>query len=84
MMKLQAYTRRLDALDQMLTQEKNRLKITPEELTADIDDHIHYLKEQVKTVKKHLLDHIQTSDSLREQHDLLTSRVLAIARQLVF
>lgn len=74
-MKLQAYTRRLDALDQMLTQEKNRLKITPEELSADIDDHICYLKEQVKTVKKHLLDHIQKSDHLREQHDLLTSIV---------
>ncbi|MEM1309565.1 MAG: transposase [Cyanobacteria bacterium P01_H01_bin.153] len=74
-MKLQAYTRRLDALDQMLTQEKNRLKITPEELTADIEDHIRYLKEQLKTVKKHLLNHIQTSEHLSEQHDLLTSIV---------
>jgi transposase len=74
-MKLQAYTRRLDALEQMLTQEKNRLKITLQELSADIEDHIRYLKEQVKTVKKHCLNHIQTSEPLREQHDLLTSIV---------
>ena len=73
--KRQAYTRRLDALDQMLTQEKNRLKITPEELKADIEDPIKYLKEQVKTVKKRFLDHIQSYEHLQEQHDLLTSIV---------
>lgn len=49
---LQAYTRRLDALEQMLTQEQNRLTITPSELKADIEDHIQYLEQQVKAVKK--------------------------------
>lgn len=72
---LQAYTRRLDALEQMLTQEKNRLKITPVELKADIEDHIAFLKEQVTSVKKRLLDHIQTHESLQYQHQLLTSIV---------
>jgi len=74
-MTLQAYTRRLDALEQMLTQEKNRLKITPDELKADIEDHIAFLKAQVTSVKKRLLEHIQTHDSLKTQHDLLTTIV---------
>jgi transposase len=74
-MTLQAYTRRLDALEQMLTQEKNRLHITPEELKADIEAHLTFLKEQVKTVKKRLLEHIQAHDALQTQHDLLTTIV---------
>lgn len=74
-MRLQAYTRRLDALEQMLTQEKNRLEITPDELKADIEAHLQFLKEQVKTVKKRLLEHIQTHDGLKHQHELLTTIV---------
>lgn len=74
-MTLQAYTRRLDALEQMLTQEKNRLHITPEELQVDIEAHLAFLKEQVKTVKKRLLEHIQGHDPLQVQHDLLTTIV---------
>lgn len=72
-MTLQAYTRRLDALEQMLTQEKNRLKITSEELKGDIEAHLQFLQEQVKTVKKRLLEHIQAHDELQEQHTLLTT-----------
>jgi transposase len=74
-MTLQAYTRRLGALEQMLTQEKNRLKISPNELREDIEDHLAFLKEQVKTVKKRLLRHIQSHDNLKEQHSLLTTIV---------
>lgn len=70
---LQAYTRRLDALEQMLTQEKNRLTITPSELKADIEDHIQYLEQQVKAVKKRLLKHIQAHDTLTHQHHRLMS-----------
>ena len=72
-MTLQAYTRRLDALEQMLTQEKNRLKITPDELSADIEAHIAFLKEQVNSVKKRLLQHVQAHDTLNHQHALLTT-----------
>lgn len=74
-MRLQAYTRRLDALEQMLTQEKNRLKITPDELRADIEAHLQFLKAQVRTVKRRLLEHIQAHDGLKYQHDLLTTIV---------
>ncbi|MEO0532369.1 MAG: hypothetical protein AAF215_00685 [Cyanobacteria bacterium P01_A01_bin.123] len=72
---LQACTRRLDALEQMLTQAKNRLKITPKALKADIEAHIQFLQTQVKTVKKRLLEHIQAHDSLQGQHQLLTTIV---------
>lgn len=74
-MTLQAYTRRLEALDQMLTQEKNRLKITPDELKPDIEAHIEFLTEQVKSVKQQLLAHIQAHDTLQHQHEILTSIV---------
>jgi transposase len=49
---LQDYTRRLDALTQMLSQEKNRLSISPEALKADIEAHIVFLETQVKSIKK--------------------------------
>ena len=74
-MRLQAYTRRLDALEQMLTQEKNRLTITPDELKADIEAHLQFLQEQVEAVKKRLLEHIQAHDGLKHQHQLLTTIV---------
>ena len=37
--------------------------------------HIEFLKEQVKSVKKRLLDHIQAHDTLQHQHEILTSIV---------
>ena len=72
-MTLQAYTRRLDALEQMLMQEKHRLKVTPEALKADIEAHLAFLKEQVNTVKRRLLEHIQTHEGLAEHPHLLTT-----------
>ncbi|MEM6717660.1 MAG: transposase [Cyanobacteria bacterium P01_C01_bin.147] len=48
---LQGYTRRLDALEHMLTQEKNRLQVTPQDLEADIMAYIQFLQRQVATVK---------------------------------
>ncbi|MEM1281627.1 MAG: IS110 family transposase [Cyanobacteria bacterium P01_H01_bin.152] len=72
---LQGYTRRLDALEHMLTEEKNRLQVTPQDLEADIVAHIQFLQEQVETVKKRLREHLQTHESLQSQQTLLTSIV---------
>lgn len=72
---LQAYTRRLDALEQMMTQEKNRLSITPEALKGDIEEHLEFLTAQVKSVKKRLLEHIRAHDTLHTQHQQLTTIV---------
>ena len=72
---LQGYTRRLDALEHMLTEEKNRLQVTPADLKADIEAHIQFLQEQVATVKKRWREHIQAHEGLPQQHELLTTIV---------
>ncbi|NEQ46230.1 MAG: IS110 family transposase [Leptolyngbya sp. SIOISBB] len=72
---LQGYTRRLDALEHMLTEEKNRLQVTPQDFEADIVAHIQFLQGQVETVKKRLREHIQAHESLQSQQALLTSIV---------
>ncbi|MEO1093641.1 MAG: IS110 family transposase [Cyanobacteria bacterium J06638_28] len=72
---LQGYTRRLDALEHMLTEEKNRLPVTPEDLRADIEAHIQFLQGQVATVKKRLREHLQAHEELQRQQTLLTSIV---------
>jgi transposase len=70
---LQAFTRRLEALEQMVTQEKNRLGITPTALKGDIEAHIEFLEGQITSVKKRLHEHIQAQTTLKQQHQLLTT-----------
>lgn len=72
---LQAYTRRLDALTHMLSQEKNRLAISPEALKPTIQEHITFLEDQVKALKKQVRSHIQSHEPLQAQADLLDSIV---------
>lgn len=72
---LQGFTRRLEALEQMVTQEKNRLSITPAAFEADIEAHIKFLEGQITSVKKRLHEHVQTQAMLKAQHDLLTTIV---------
>jgi transposase len=74
-LELQAFTRRLEALEQMVTQEKNRLTITPEALKPDITAHIEFLEAQITAVKKRLQAHIETQATLKAQHQLLVSIV---------
>jgi transposase len=72
--KLQQLSRRLEALEQMMTQEKNRLKLCADEgLESDIKSHLEFLEAQVETVKKRLQEHIQAHESLAEQQRLLVS-----------
>jgi transposase len=72
---LQAYTRRLDALTHMLSQEKNRLAISPEALKPAIQKHIDFLEDQVDALKEQLHTHIESHESLQAQADLLDSIV---------
>ncbi len=74
MTKLQALGRRLGALEQRMTQEKNRLQLgADQELETDIKAHLEFLEGQVETVKKRLEEHIQAHASLAEQQRLLVS-----------
>lgn len=74
---LQGFSRRLGALEMMLTQEKNRLALcdAQDELRADIEAHIAFLEAQQAAVKKRSQTHIQTHERLAEQQQLLTSIV---------
>lgn len=72
--KLQSMTRRLEALEQMMTQEKNRLDLCDDpDLRAEIEAHIKFIEEQAKTVKQRSQKHIQADESLAEDLQLLTS-----------
>ena len=71
--KLQGFSRRLEALEQMITQEQNRLDIGGEEFRADVEAHIAFLDGQVESVKKRLHEHIKTHEPLAKQQALLTS-----------
>ena len=72
--KLQMLTRRLEALEQMMTQEKNRRELCDDDgLRADIDAHIEFMEAQETSLKKRLQQHIQAHDRLAEQQALLES-----------
>jgi transposase len=72
---LQALARRLDALLEMLQQERNRLSagINSAIVKEGVEQHIAYLDEQVTHTQSLIRDHIDKSPSLKQQRDLLTS-----------
>jgi transposase len=72
---LQDYTRRLDALTEMLTQEKNRLAICPDALKPGIERHITFMEEEIKALKKQVREHIKAHERLQTQAELLISIV---------
>lgn len=73
--KLQSYSRRLQALEKMKTQEQNRLPISDPELTTDIKEHIEFLEQQMVSIKKRQQALIAASPTMNEQQQLLTSIV---------
>ena len=76
MAQLQSYSRRLKALAQMATQEKNRLKTTVDEsLIEHIEAHLVFLETQIDNVKKRQKELLNEYSSLKNQADLLTSIV---------
>ena len=72
---LQALTRRLDALDHMITQEKNRLETAPQILHGDIEAHIEFLKGQLKALKKSIQVHLEKHVKFHKQQKLLITIV---------
>lgn len=72
--KLQAYSRRLEALGGMLTQEKNRLALCcDDEFKTDLETHIQFLEDQIASLKKRLSEHIEADEGLSKQQNLLVS-----------
>jgi transposase len=73
--RLQGYSRRLQALTKMKTQEQNRLQISESELAEDIEAHIQFLEAQMVVIKKRQQELITESKVLSAQQQLLTSIV---------
>lgn len=70
---LQALVRRLDALEKMMSQERNRLETTPDELIEDIQTHLKFLKQQRTSLMEKIKHHIDHHDNLKHQRELITS-----------
>lgn len=70
---LQALLRRIEALQQMVVQERNRLETTAVELRGSIQKHIEYLEQDIETLRQQIDDHFDQHPGLKAQRDLLSS-----------
>jgi transposase len=72
---LQAFVRRLDALEGMRQQERNRLAAEPAhtDVRASIETVITVLDAEMDALRTRIRDHFQDHPGLRTQRDLLTS-----------
>jgi transposase len=70
---LQALVRRVDAVLVMRTQELNRVETACETVVSSVEEHIAYLDQEIKKLKKQIADHIKQHPELRTKRDLLRS-----------
>lgn len=70
---LRAMVLRLDALQNMRSQESNRLKVARDALCAGIESHIAWLDAEIKALAKAIQGHIHDDPDMRCKHDLLDS-----------
>jgi transposase len=70
---LQALVRRLDALLEMRTQERNRLESAATIVRPSIDATIEHLESAIAAIKAQIAAHIDQCSALRAPHDLLVS-----------
>lgn len=72
---LQSLVRRTTALEQMITQEKNRLETAPSDLAEDIQLLIDFLEEQKENLFAKIHAHIERHPRLKQERDQLDSIV---------
>ena len=70
---LQALVRRLDSLLDLVNQESNRLDTADKITQPWIEESITFLKNQIKTIRKHIQDHINLFPDLKSNSELLSS-----------
>jgi transposase len=71
---LQALTRRIESLDQILLAEKNRLKESaPPEVRPSLRRVIRGIQKEIDRIEKLIKEHIDNNPDLKEQNDLLRS-----------
>ena len=69
--KLQALVRRIEELNGMLTQERNRLATANEVVKPSIEGVIRHLQDEIKNTQQLISDHIDQNPKLRANRDLL-------------
>jgi transposase len=77
---LQCLLRRLEALQQMVVQEQNRLETTAIALRSSVKAHIEYLEAEMERLRSQIQDHFEQHPNLKQQRDLLIS-IPGIAEQ---
>ena len=70
---LQALSRRLEDLQQMITQERNRLDTVHPALKNEINTHIKFLQQQVESLKKSIQLHLKAHPTLAAEVEQLDS-----------
>ena len=70
---LQSLVRRLESLNDMLTQERNRLPITEGMVRSSIERTISHLETEIQTTRCLIREHIDQYPGLRSKRDLLES-----------
>jgi transposase len=74
MKQLQALTRRIESLDQILQAERNRLKESaPKEVKPSLKRMINSIEKEIEKVTKLIKEHVDNNPDLKEQSDLLRS-----------
>jgi transposase len=69
--KIQAFSRRIEALEEMLQAEKNRLDVSPKDTQSSIKRIIKTLEKEIEDLQKQIKDHINQDPKLKNQNDLL-------------
>jgi transposase len=70
---LQALTRRIEVLEEMLQAEKNRLEMTPPKTRPSVQRMIQTLVQEIEDLKVSIDDHLDQHPDLKEQQELLQS-----------
>jgi transposase len=70
---LQAITRRIEVLEEMLQAEKNRLQVTPLKTKASVQRMIQSLEQEIQELQQSINDHLDENPDLKEQSQLLQS-----------
>lgn len=68
---LQALVRRIEALEEMLQMERNRLEVSPTKTKPSIKRMIKTFENEIKTLRKSIKEHIDHDPNLKEQDKLL-------------
>jgi transposase len=70
---LQAFTRRIDVLEQLVAAEQNRLDVSPKAVRPSLERVIKDLKKEIDNIQRLIKDHIDNHPDLRRQSKLLQS-----------